>query len=506
MPVFYLILSALFLTWEVLSPAPVHAQVIDYASYGLPEPVAETKTTIIEDPDIPGKKTQFRVTGYNDLLNQLRKSVDASWATQALLSAEKVYAPINPNFKPYLTTAWIWFENGESHWPDPYAINCNDNRAGFKSDVSFICSVTNFQIAGYQAASRKNDYMTMFKNLIKNKPLKNVIKDVIDNSSHTPRQSWSYVQQRNTPLLNKYLYPYFASSNDASKLDVTENDISPNSDFFNEKTQFFTLLLGKDPMMAIALNSFAVRDGDLIKALKTKECAYGYICAKDKQRLANMVEALRLFTFDPNFESGPMCPAPTSNPAEPSTSQWTANMLVDKIQQNCIEGSTPGRVTQRNAGCLGFIQPALSSLALNVMKKDAETIQCFTASVGNCLQCVGFVRGAVIQTTGSDLRCNGGSCGNAIDYWTNIPDGFKKIPNDPKNILVGDIAIFDTNKAPTKPFPQGHIGIVCSINMANGKADSFLICEGDADLRGGVTKSRVINIANPMLVGWLRKK
>lgn len=71
-------------------------------------------------------------------------------------------------------------------------------------------------------------------------------------------------------------------------------DISPNVDFFSEKGQFFSLLVGKDPNMVIAFNSSAVSDDDLVAALKAGGCAYQYICAENKQLLSNMVAALYL--------------------------------------------------------------------------------------------------------------------------------------------------------------------------------------------------------------------
>ena len=63
----------------------------------------------------------------------------------------------------------------------------------------------------------------------------------------------------------------------------------------HQRGQFYTLILGKHPYMVIALNSYAVSDSDLVYRLKTQSCAYGYICARHKQLLSNMVAALIIY-------------------------------------------------------------------------------------------------------------------------------------------------------------------------------------------------------------------
>src|SRR5690606_1828189 len=105
--------------------------------------------------------------------------------------------------------------------------------------------------------NRKNDYVEVFKKMYSEGDLPSVMKSVIQNSTNASKDIWNYNDPSN-------------SSNAAffSNLDsVTLNDISPNKDFFDDKTQILTLILGKDPNMVAALNSFAVSDDDLLAAL-----------------------------------------------------------------------------------------------------------------------------------------------------------------------------------------------------------------------------------------------
>jgi hypothetical protein len=237
----------------------------DYAALGLPQPQTDA---------------------VNDLKAQIEDEEKATWAVNALLAAEKTAIEKDIDVIPYLTTAWVWYENGSAAWPDPYEINCNDNREGYFSEVSIICKDTNFQVGGYQAAAQKSQYVSLFTKLYDPEGLTNVIKRVASESTNAIRPQWNYNDQGQQKGVLKQYITQLSS--------VKIGDISPNVDFFSEKGQFFTLLAGKDPNMVIALNSFAVSTDDLVAALKSGSCGYGYICAEDKQLLSNMVTALYL--------------------------------------------------------------------------------------------------------------------------------------------------------------------------------------------------------------------
>lgn len=233
----------------------------NYSDYGLPQP---------------------QESGTESLFQSIGSNTNMSFWARRLLNSEKALISKGVPVKPYLTTAWIWFEGGLT----PYSINCNDNRSGFESKVSFFCSVNNFQVAGYQAASRKNNYVTIFNTCYgSGTSVSSVLKNVVNNSSYVGTAKWSY---KDPAQQGQGLMQYMSSIDSA-----TIANISPNSSFSDQKTQFLTLMLGKDPCMAIGLNSYAVSEGDLIRALKGS--GYGYIKAPQKQRIANMIAALKKF-------------------------------------------------------------------------------------------------------------------------------------------------------------------------------------------------------------------
>lgn len=228
---------------------------------------------------LPNPTTQ----GVADLKAQIEDDERATWAVKALLAGEKKAIDKGMDVIPYLTTGWIWFENGSAAWPDPYEINCNDNRSGYYSEVSIICTVSNYQVAGYQAAAQSSQYVSLFTKFYEPEDLSEVIKRVASDSKNAIRPQWNYNDSGQQKGVNKQYITQLGS--------VKMGDISPNVDFFSEKGQYFTLLAGKDPTMVIALNSFAVSESDLISSLRSG-CAYGYICSEEKQVLANMVGAL----------------------------------------------------------------------------------------------------------------------------------------------------------------------------------------------------------------------
>lgn len=242
-----------------------------YDSLGLPEPKSDG------------------INGYNALKNKLESNSNALWAAKQLLEGEKTYINKGGTLIKYLTTAWVWFENGASSWPDPYEVNCNDDRTGYSSEVSFFCNSSNFQVGGYQAASRKSDYIQVFNRLYSDSDLKSVLQNVIDNSYRASKSKWNYKDSgQNKDLITKYL------AGKSIPPSLTLNDISPNGNFFDEKAQFFTLILGKDPKMAVALNSYAVNSGFLnqLKNANDSKKLYGYIGNREVQLISNMIAAL----------------------------------------------------------------------------------------------------------------------------------------------------------------------------------------------------------------------
>jgi hypothetical protein len=256
----------------LISPTPAaHASSkFDFRANGLPEPRSYYYNG---------------ATGYSTLLDRIRANSRATWATSNLLRGEREFRARGGVVKRYLTTAWIWFENGSAYWPDPYLINCRNSSAD--SQVSLLCGSSNFQIAGYQAYTRRYDYVRMYRKFYGDSQLRTVMQRVVDNSYRASRSAWSYTYSGQQKGLVATYRPRIGTA--------TIGDISPNSGFFTNRGQFFTLIVGKDPYVAIALNSYAVSDGDLVRALKNYSCAYGYICAREKQLLSNMVAALIIY-------------------------------------------------------------------------------------------------------------------------------------------------------------------------------------------------------------------
>jgi hypothetical protein len=255
------------------TPAPTQNLSVNahiFTDYGLPQPQAEGQY------------------GYQNQLNRINSNPTIRWNVENLLNGEKKAIAKGINVKSYLTTGWIWFEVGPAGYPDIYEINCND--VSSLSDVTLRCATLgsgDLQIAGYQAGDRAGDYISMFNRLYPQDQLQSVMNSVIDNSTHASKNKWKYNSQNG---ILRYLV------NNKVPSTLTLSDIASNkSQLGQEKTQLFTLILGKDPTMAIALNSYAVSDSDLIHCLKTKSSCYGYIDSQAKQRFSNIVAALILF-------------------------------------------------------------------------------------------------------------------------------------------------------------------------------------------------------------------
>jgi hypothetical protein len=256
-------------------------------------PTRETYEKIVNNP-IPfeeyGLNPSFvDMAQAETIKNEIMQDEDQSWAAMYFLAYEKILDE-DPELEviPYLTTGWITLES--KHIVTPYAINCDDkeHNTGLLSEVSEHCTTTNFQIAGYQASDQRRNYLFMFDKCYGSETsISSVMQRVVENSHRSPFDEWSY--QSSTQKSKGLMQDFFGNIDNAQK-----SDISPNNDFFDRRTQFLTLVLGKDPCMVIGLNRVAVSRSDLIPALKT-ECAYDYFCEDSKRVLATFMQALQLF-------------------------------------------------------------------------------------------------------------------------------------------------------------------------------------------------------------------
>lgn len=252
--------------------------------YGLEEPRADLSPEL----EVYGAP----VKGYNGLLEQLTEGPNASksmWAVESLLAAEKNFMDKGGDLKEYLTTAWLWLETGPSLWPDPYQINCDDSYG--VNDVGVLCTPrdsngVNMQTSGYRPIEKKDKYLEVYDKFYSDSELPTILQGVLNNSSNAASPIWDYgdSSQRNKHLVRDHL---------RDVANATLQDISPNMPILGPKTQFLSLMLGKDPNMTIGMNSYAVSDGDLIAALKGS--GYGYIGTAHKQLLSNMIYSLWLF-------------------------------------------------------------------------------------------------------------------------------------------------------------------------------------------------------------------
>ncbi len=259
-------------------------------------PTAADILTKISSWGLPAPHADFYngARGYTQLRGQLNET-KANWSALSMLAGEQ-YAKSHGfgSLQDYLTTAWLWFENGSGSYPNVYSINCNDNRSGFISATSAYCASSNFQIAGYQAAGK--NYQTTYNQLYpgaSNDTFRATINTVVQNSNlYAGTTSWKY--QGSLDLL-QYLQEVLQSGT-VSQMAQTGNELVgfPN-DQSGRKRQLLSLIAGKDPNMVAALNSGAVA-GSLVTGLRGGGCVYGYICVTERQILSNMVYALWLLS------------------------------------------------------------------------------------------------------------------------------------------------------------------------------------------------------------------
>ncbi|MCX7928509.1 MAG: hypothetical protein N2558_02385 [Patescibacteria group bacterium] len=299
-------------------------------NYKLPDPVREATYN-------------QTIRGYQQLYNQIVNNENAKRSTAELLNAERELLSRNyDRIRRYLTTAWIWYETGNSYWPDPYLYNCDDgensnsisNLGGTDSawSISNFCYYTGpvdnqnrrtedflIQVAGFQATETGKKYKLTFQKIYgsSDETLQEVLKRVVENSSRSSRaRYWSYTHpNQNRGLVRDFL----GQLQNASMEDILEGGRewrqSDSENTTTKRMQFFTFMLGKDPKMAIYLNTEGanygggVTDGSIV----TSPAA--------KQLLSNMIYALWMFeqtmpeevSEDITFEILPNLPRQSEN-------------------------------------------------------------------------------------------------------------------------------------------------------------------------------------------------
>lgn len=153
-----------------------------------------------------------------------------------------------------------------------------------------------------------------------------------------------------------------------------------------------------------------------------------------------------------------------------------------------------GAVTGNNISCMqGLSLPNVPNkdLAISEIIRSATANYCDdnNTSLGTCLQCVGFVQGAVGGALGTYLN-NGG---NAKDFSTNVPSGYQYIQaSSGTPVAEGDIIIKTGGGF-------GHIAIVTRVY------DSTLIQVAEANFNYG-GQVGLNNTALSLWNGWLRKQ
>src|SRR5690606_30944832 len=124
-----------------------------------------------------------------------------------------------------------------STWPDPYQINCDDDR-GFNHEVSELCTPhndVNLQVSGYRPVEKQDKYMEIYDMFYTESELPSILEKVLSNSHNARLEKWNYndPDQRGKGLVKDHL-------RDVSG--ATTSQITPNAtDFFDPETQFLTL-------------------------------------------------------------------------------------------------------------------------------------------------------------------------------------------------------------------------------------------------------------------------
>lgn len=232
--------------------------------------------------------------GYDTLLERLQTDPNAGWAAQALLNGEKQWKAAGGDIKEYLTTAWIWFEVAgvdAAYWPDPYQMNCLDEGGTRAARVCESNASGGYQVAGYQVGDTFSRRKEVFEKLYTEDQLPTIMKAVVDNSEKASNDIWKYSDPSNSSMSQ-----YFSGDFNG----ITLNDLWPNASFSDPKAHVQSVILGKDPAMVAALNSFAVSDHDVVAMLRDcTSLAWSngpYYCNPQlRVVMSNMMMALYLF-------------------------------------------------------------------------------------------------------------------------------------------------------------------------------------------------------------------
>ena len=175
----------------------------------------------------------------------------------------------------------------------------------------------------------------------------------------------------------------------------------------------------------------------------------------------------------------PGVPTPTDQPKPVGS----AKKIIDLVKQ--IGNSCVGAIVRSdNISCVNnLVLPA------DVKSKVLNEFQ-FSVFYNDFLQCVGFIRAATALVYGTALDKGG----HAIDYATNVPNGYRFIAKSTgANIKVDDIAIWDSGV-------HGHIAYVVQVYDNR----NFQIAEANRVANGKVNLTNT-TIDSPNLIGWLRK-
>jgi len=185
-------------------------------------------------------------------------------------------------------------------------------------------------------------------------------------------------------------------------------------------------------------------------------------------------------------------PAPTTTNPVPDNSPLPSNIapgnidnelvsgLVGQIRSNCSNN----QVTVWNNKCLNNVAPSIDPEA-------AKLIMQYSSQRFQYLQCVGFVQGMVLSTTKSILTKGG----NAKDFATNIPDGYRFIQNASRSNnnspQPGDLTVWSSGT-------YGHIAYVVKTYDQN----NIRVAEANYGVSGRV-QERNVNLNYGNIAGWL---
>lgn len=409
---------------EPENSAPTVLNIEDLAKWGLPPPIAE------DNKEYQGNEivSKMGVPGYESLYKKLKDQTSFGNPAKELLAAEK---KLGSSTIPYLTTTWLWFENDFKGGipPDNYQINCHDNPS--LQNVGTFCpnkrvnaqdKNTMLQIAGYQAFDRAadNHFIKAFTKCYgANANPAPIMKRVYERSNNA-----AYSYRRYLSQTDKDLVQTFSKQIDSA----TINDIARNKDELNDRRkQFFTLLLGKDPCMVIALNSEEVNEGDLIRCIKNTSCGWAGYVRQRKQHLSNMVAALY------KFDQGTIPGEPTIGINPPVSSGGTAVGCDAAGTQITIQGTQRASLNRRDK-CM---KPTMLIIHWTVGWISAETtlgvlndrgLSChFATDQNKQLQALSFYKDKV-ERSACALGYNDSSISNEISG-----DSFDSIYNNPNH-------------------------------------------------------------------------